>query len=119
MIILKLVPLTRSGLGILDKIQTRIFSISGFSIKFLKNKNCHNSGTSNDIVMKLEPLLKPENRKTMISKKIDDDDMSVNYDVIVNFPIYCQFGDIWKLDSICMVQYSYFIINNDLSSNKR
>lgn len=55
--------------------------------------------------MKFEPLLKPENRRTMIPKKIDDDNMLVNYDVIVNFPIYRQSGDIWKLDSIFLLFY--------------
>ena len=35
----------------------------------------------------------------MTLKKIDDDVISINYDVILIFPIYGQFGVIWKPDS--------------------
>ena len=38
--------------------------------------------------MKLGPLAKPYNRNTTTSKKIDDDVMSINYNIIVIFPIY-------------------------------
>ena len=44
--------------------------------------------------MKLRQVAKPNKRKKKKSKKIDDDVMSGNCDVIANFPIYCQFGAI-------------------------
>ena len=43
-------PLTSPGLQILDTTHTE------FLIKFIINKNCDNSSTSNDIDMKLEPV---------------------------------------------------------------
>ena len=45
--------------------------------------------------MKFALLAKLEKRSTTTSKKFDDDVMSVNYDAIVIFSIYCQFGAIW------------------------
>ena len=42
----------------------------------------------------------------------------VNYDVVVVFPNYNQFGAIWKSKSKCTVYNSYFFINNGLLSNK-
>ena len=49
--------------------------------------------------MKLGPTTKIDKRSKTISKKFDDEVMLANCDVIVNFPIYGQFGAIWKLDS--------------------
>ena len=40
--------------------------------------NCHNSRTSDDIGMKLEPVAKLDKRNKTASKKIDDDVISVN-----------------------------------------
>ena len=67
------------------------FRISGQS---LINQNCHNSRTSNDIAMKLGPVIKTDKRITTRSKKIDDDVISANYIVINIFPTYGQFGAI-------------------------
>ena len=36
--------------------------------QFLRNKNCHNSRTSNDVDMKLEPVTKLDKRNTTTSK---------------------------------------------------
>ena len=50
--------------------------------------------------MKLGPVTKLDKRKKNV-KKIDDDVISANYDVIATFPIYGQFGAIRKTDSGC------------------
>ena len=55
--------------------------------------------------MKLGPVTKLNKRNTATSKKIDDDVMSVNRDVIVIFTIYGHFGAIW---SGRMVSKSHF-----------
>ena len=47
--------------------------------------------------MKLGPVTKLDKRNSNV-KKIDDDAMSVNCDVIVFFPIYGQFAAICKPD---------------------
>ena len=60
------------------------FRISGQS---LIKGNCHNSRTSEDIDMKLGPVNKCEKRNKRTSKTFDDDAMSENFDVIVNFSI--------------------------------
>ena len=46
--------------------------------------------------MKLGPVTKLDKRNTATSKKIDDDVMSANCDVIVFCPMYGQFAAIWK-----------------------
>ena len=63
--------------------------------------NCHNSRTSDDINMKLEPVTKIDNRNKTTSKKFDDNVISENCNVIAIFPIYSQFGAIqsWILDA--------------------
>ena len=53
------------------------FWISGL---FLIKENCHNSRTSIDIDMKLEPVSELDKRNTTTSKKFDDDAMSENCD---------------------------------------
>ena len=53
--------------------------------------------------MKLRPVIEFDKGNTGNVKKINDDTMSVNCDVIVFFPIYGQFGAIWKPDAECMV----------------
>ena len=52
--------------------------------------------------MKLEPVTKLD------IKKIDDDVISTNFDVIVVFPILCQFGAMWKPVSGRIVCKTYF-----------
>ena len=42
--------------------------------------------------MKLRPVIEFDKGNTSSVKKINDDTMSVNCDVIVFFPIYVQFG---------------------------
>ena len=54
--------------------------------------NCHNSRTSVDIDMNLEPVIKLDKRSKTSKKKIDDDVMSKNCDVIAVLSIYGQFG---------------------------
>ena len=58
------------------------------------------------------------NHKLTVLKKFEDEVTSANYDVIVIFPIYDQFGAIREPDSGCKVHNSQLLINNDLLSNK-
>ena len=51
--------------------------------------------------MKLAPVTNLDKKNKKTSKKFDDDVMSTNCDVSVNFPFYGQFGAIQKLDSEC------------------
>ena len=53
--------------------------------------------------MKLRAVTKLDKRNMATSKKFDVDTMSAHCDVMVIFPIYGQFGAIWKLDSGCIV----------------
>lgn len=71
-----------------EKIQAEVYSISKFLIKSLINKNCLNSRTIYDIGMKLESLSKLGKRNTTTLKKIKDNVMPVNYDIIVIILIY-------------------------------
>ena len=59
-------------------------------------ENCHNSRASDDIYKKLRPVTKLLQKKQNKLKNFDDGIMSTNCDVIVIFPIYGQFGAIWK-----------------------
>ena len=78
-----LVSRTRPSLQMFGKTQTRVFPISGFLVKSLIKKNCHNSGNSDDIGMKLGPELN-FTRETKTRQKIGDEIMSANCDVNVN-----------------------------------
>ena len=49
--------------------------------------------------MKLGQVTKLDNRNKTASKKFDDDVMKESCGVIAIFPIYGQFGAIWKPDS--------------------
>ena len=60
------------------------FRISGQS---LVKVNCHNSRTSDDIVMKLEPVTKLDKTNETTSKKLEDDVIWENCDVILIFLI--------------------------------
>ena len=53
--------------------------------------------------MKLGPLTELDKGSKTTSKKIDDDFILANCDVIVILRIYGQFGVIWKPDSRCIV----------------
>ena len=83
-----LVFITRPSLQILGKTGISDFKISGQS---LIKRNCHNPRPSDDIDTKLGPVTKIDKRNKM-SKKLDDDVISENYDIIVIFSIYGQFG---------------------------
>lgn len=58
------------SLQILSKIQTGVFLISGFLIKFRLNKNCHNSRSTNDIDMTLSQVTKLYKNNTATSKNL-------------------------------------------------
>ena len=68
--------------------------------------------------MKLGPVTKLDNRNKSTSKQFSDDVISVNCDVIVIFPIYSQFGAIWKPDFGHIICKTYIFINNNLLSYK-
>ena len=68
--------------------------------------------------MKLGPVTKLDKRNKTISKNFDDDVTSENCDVIAIFPIYGQFGAIWKPDSGRIVCKIYIFINSNLLSFK-
>ena len=110
-----LVTLTCPSLQIMDKTQTGVFSISGYLVKSFTNKNYRNYRNSPEIDMKRGPLT---------WKKYDNvtknwgDVVSKNYEIIVIFLIYGQFGGIQKPDSRHMVHEILIYINNNLLSNK-
>ena len=94
------------------------FRISGQSLIY---RNCHNSRTSGDTDIKLGPVTKLD-KNCQKTKKIDDDVISKNYDVIPIFQIYGQFGAIWKLDSRCIVcktHISLTVTSNPTKTEKR
>ena len=64
--------------------------------------------------MKLGPVIKLDKRNNV--KKIADEVMSTNCEVILIFPIYGQFGAIRKPDSKCIVCKTF--INSNLLSYK-
>ena len=94
-----LVSLTRSSLQILGKTQTKVFpgAIS------LIQENCHSSRNSDDVDVKFGLITKLYNKNKTVCKKIDDDVMSENCEVIIIFRIFGQFGAIGKLNSGGMV----------------
>ena len=91
------------------------FRISG---QFLIKENCHNSRNSDDIYMKLGPVTKIDKRNKTKSKNFDDDEMSENYDAIVVFRIFVQFGAVRRTDSGHRVCKSYVFGNSHLLSYK-
>ena len=68
--------------------------------------------------MKLGSVNKLDKRNKTISKKIYFDIMSLNFDVIVIFPIYGQFGAIPKPDSGRIICKTYIFINSNFLSYK-
>ena len=80
------VSLTHPSLQILGKTQMVVFSISGFLVNLLYKKI---SRTSDDNDVKLRTLTKLDERNKKASKKLVDDVVSVNYDVMV----FSQFVD--------------------------
>ena len=109
-----LVFITRPSLQILGKTGISDFKISGQS---LIKRNCHNPRPSDDIDTKLGPVTKIDKRNKM-SKKLDDDVISENFDAITIFPIYGQFRGIQKPDSGCIVCKNYMFIKSNLYLTK-
>ena len=68
--------------------------------------------------MKLGSVIKLDRTNMATPKKIDNDIMLANRDVIVIFPIYGRFGAIQKLDYQSMVCKTYIFINSNLLSDK-
>ena len=83
------------------------FRISGQS---LIKENCHNSRVRDDIDMKLGPVTKLEKRNKTTSKKFD---VSRNWDVIVIFRIFGQFGAVQRPDSGHRACKSYVFSNSN------
>ena len=67
--------------------------------------------------MKLRPVTKLDKRNKTPFKNIDDELMSENYDVIVIFRIYGQFGAIRKPDCGRIV-FTYIFINSNVYLTK-
>ena len=73
------------------------------------------------MVLTPEPVMKltgnlDDKRNKITSKKFDDNIMSTDCDVIVNFPIYDQFAAIRRLDFGRVAFKTYIFINSDLFS---
>ena len=64
--------------------------------------------------MKLGTETKLDNRSKATSKKIDNDVMLGDCDVIIIAPIYGQYEAIWKLDSGRIVCKTYIFISSNL-----
>ena len=84
----------------------------------LIKENCHNSRTSDDIDMKLGPVTKIDKRNKTMSKKIHDEVMSENCDVIVIFRIFGEFGAVRRPDSGHRVCKVYLFSNSNFLSYK-
>ena len=78
------------------------------SCQSLIKENCHNSRTSNVIDIKLRPVIHLTREAKQRQKFLLI--MLTNCDVIVIFPIYGQFGAIWKPDSGHIVCKAYIFI---------
>ena len=63
--------------------------------------------------MKPGSVTKVDKKNKATSKKFDDDVMSENCDVIAFFPIFGQFGAIWKPDSGRIVCKTYIFNNSN------
>ena len=68
--------------------------------------------------MKLGPVIKLDKRSKTTSKKFDVDVMLENYDIIVIFQIFGQFGAVRRPDSVHRVCKSYVSSNRKLLSYK-
>ena len=68
--------------------------------------------------MKFAPVTKFGKRSKTKSKRVDDNVMSGNCDVIVTFPMHGQFGAIRKLDYGRIICKIYIFINSNLLSYK-
>ena len=68
--------------------------------------------------MKLRSVIKLGKKNKTTSKELDDDVMSKNCDFIAIFPIYGQFGAVWKSGPGTIVCKTYTFINSKLLSHK-
>ena len=84
----------------------------------LIKENCHISRTSADVDIKLGPVNKIDKWNRTTSKNFEDDVISANCHVIVNFSIYSQFGAIQKPDTGYIVCKTYLFISSNLLSSK-
>ena len=82
--------------------------------QFFINQNCHNFTASHDIDMKLKAVTKFDKRNNATLKKLNNDVMSVNWDVVVVFLIYGEFPAVWKPSSESMAWKTYIFINSNL-----
>ena len=64
--------------------------------------------------MKLRPVTKLDKRSKTTSKKFDDNVMSKNFEVIVIFRIFGQFGAVWRPDSGHRVCRTFVFSNSNL-----
>ena len=85
------------------------FRISGQS--FMK-ENCHNSIDSDNIDRKIGPVTKIDKRNKAMSKKINNESILANFDVIVIFSIYGKSGAIRKQYVGAIVCKTYTFINS-------
>ena len=94
--------------------------VSGYWIsgQSLIKENCHNYRTSDDIDMKLGPVIKLDKKSRTTSKKFDVDVMLENCDVIVILQIFGQFGVVRRPDSVHRVCKGYVSSNSNLLSYK-
>ena len=100
------------------KTQTGVISDFQISGQSLIKENCHNSWTSDYIDLKLRPVTKLDTTNKTMSKKLDDDVLLANCQVIVIFPIYGQFAVIQKPDSGHIACKTYIVISSNLLSYK-
>ena len=69
--------------------------------------------TNHDIARKRGPVTKLWQEKQTNVKKTNDDAMLANWDVIVIFPVYGQFGAILKPDSGRIICKTYIFIKSN------
>ena len=68
--------------------------------------------------MNLEQVTKLDKRNKATSKRLHDDVMLQNYDVIEIFPVFCQFEAIWRPDSRRIICKTYIFTNSNVLSYK-
>ena len=90
-----IVSLNHPSLQILDKTQTGVFP-DFWSVKSLIKEISHNSRGNDGVDMKRETVIKLDKRNKITSK---NNAMPPNFDVIVIFLVFGQFGAIWKPNS--------------------
>ena len=73
-------------------LKIRVFSFSGFSVKFAIRKNHCNPRTINDCDMKLGSEIWHNNCNTMTSKSCNNDVMTLIYEVIFDFQFLSDLG---------------------------